>query len=92
MWSQSALGRMDMGKMASADPTLLLKAQKDPQFWKAIKEISDNPTSTEVRLLSPSQGHLLTCNPPCGPFCFRSCKSGWKIQISGLSSEKCGSK
>lgn len=25
------------------DPMILMKAQKDPQFWKAINEISNDP-------------------------------------------------
>jgi len=62
LWSQSALGRMDMGKMSQMDPQILFQAQKDPQFWKAIKEISDNPTSPEVLMKwldDPKMGPLV---------------------------------
>ena len=48
MWSKSALGKMDMGAISQLDPTILFQAQKDPNFWKAIKEISDSPNSSEV--------------------------------------------
>ena len=50
MWSKSALGKMDMGAISQLDPTILFQAQKDPNFWKAIKEISDSPNSSEVRM------------------------------------------
>eukprot|EP00955_Chlamydomonas_euryale_P086458 364215-Chlamydomonas_euryale.AAC.13 len=30
------------------DVSMLDRAQRDPQFWKAIKEIADNPTDLSV--------------------------------------------
>ncbi|KAF6264383.1 hypothetical protein COO60DRAFT_1485872 [Scenedesmus sp. NREL 46B-D3] len=45
-WSSSAMGAIDMSVLAQmADPEVVVKAQKDPEFYKCIREISDNPTS-----------------------------------------------
>jgi len=48
VWSRSALGGMDFGKLSNMDVSMLDRAQRDPQFWKAIKEIADNPTDLSV--------------------------------------------
>lgn len=46
MWRMSALGRMDMSYLLkSTDPQVIMRAQQDPKFWVAIKEISTTPSS-----------------------------------------------
>lgn len=45
-WMSSALGSIDMSILSRmADPQMVAQAQKDPEFYKAIKEISENPTN-----------------------------------------------
>eukprot|EP00197_Chlamydomonas_leiostraca_P002988 CAMPEP_0202867382 /NCGR_PEP_ID=MMETSP1391-20130828/9315_1 /ASSEMBLY_ACC=CAM_ASM_000867 /TAXON_ID=1034604 /ORGANISM="Chlamydomonas leiostraca, Strain SAG 11-49" /LENGTH=283 /DNA_ID=CAMNT_0049547425 /DNA_START=91 /DNA_END=942 /DNA_ORIENTATION=+ len=45
VWQQTALGAIDTSQLAqSLPPEVLLRAQRDPQFWAAIREISDNPS------------------------------------------------
>ncbi|KXZ45660.1 hypothetical protein GPECTOR_52g59 [Gonium pectorale] len=46
MWGMSMLGRLDLSTMMrSMDPQIIFRAQKDPKFWVAIREISTSPTS-----------------------------------------------
>ena len=47
-WTQTAMGAIDMSVLSQmADPMIVAQAQKHPEFYRYIKEISDNPT-TEV--------------------------------------------
>ncbi|KAG1659899.1 hypothetical protein FOA52_006605 [Chlamydomonas sp. UWO 241] len=48
LWSRSALGGMDFGKLSNTDMSKLDAAQRDPMFWKAIKEIADNPSDPSI--------------------------------------------
>lgn len=49
-WSQSAMGRIDMSYLARVmDPMVLARAQKDPDFYKCIREVSENPTPETLR-------------------------------------------
>mmetsp|Transcript_36887 Transcript_36887/g.82035 ORF Transcript_36887/g.82035 Transcript_36887/m.82035 type:complete len:274 (+) Transcript_36887:119-940(+) len=61
MWAQSALGRIDMNRMSATDINILNRAQKDPNFWRAIKEISDSPSPEVMRkwLDDPAIGPLV---------------------------------
>lgn len=44
-WSQSALGTIDMRQLAEmVSPEDIAKAQADPDFYRAIREISESPT------------------------------------------------
>lgn len=44
-WGQSALGAIDMKQLAEmVSPEVIAAAQADPQFYVAIKEISESPT------------------------------------------------
>eukprot|EP00879_Flechtneria_rotunda_P021725 GHRR01022909.1.p1 GENE.GHRR01022909.1~~GHRR01022909.1.p1 ORF type:complete len:149 (+),score=21.33 GHRR01022909.1:1044-1490(+) len=62
-WSMSAMGAIDMSALSQlADPRTVVEAQKDPEFYKCIREISDNPTSeTMSRWLDhPKLGPLVS--------------------------------
>lgn len=49
MWSQSALGKLDLSYLLkTSDPSIIVRAQKDPRFWVAIREISTNPSSETI--------------------------------------------
>lgn len=38
-WSQSALGAVDMGRLAQmASPEVVARAQKDPEFYKVFDD------------------------------------------------------
>jgi hypothetical protein len=44
-WGKSALGAIDMGQLAEmVSPEVIARAQADPDFYKAIKAISESPT------------------------------------------------
>jgi hypothetical protein len=44
-WGQSALGTIDMRQLAEmVDAEAIAKAQADPDFYRAIREISESPT------------------------------------------------
>ncbi|GLC69151.1 hypothetical protein PLESTF_000795500 [Pleodorina starrii] len=44
-WNASLLGKLDMSFMfEKVDPQIVMKAYNAPQFWVAIREISENPT------------------------------------------------
>lgn len=44
-WSQSMLGKLDMGQFQkSVSPEVIMRAQKDPNFYKMIKEIEADPS------------------------------------------------
>lgn len=47
-WSQSLLGRFDMKSLQSVPPEALMAAQRDPSFYQAIKELSDDPSSATM--------------------------------------------
>ncbi|GFR44845.1 hypothetical protein Agub_g6188, partial [Astrephomene gubernaculifera] len=45
MWATGVLGRVDLSYLLqSTDPGVILRAQRDPKFWLAIKEITGSPT------------------------------------------------
>ncbi|KIZ04474.1 hypothetical protein MNEG_3487 [Monoraphidium neglectum] len=49
-WGQSAMGRIDMSYLARVmDPMVLNRAQKDPDFYKCIREVSENPTPATLQ-------------------------------------------
>jgi hypothetical protein len=49
-WAASAMGRIDMSYLARVmDPQVLNRAQRDPEFFKAIREISDSPTPATLQ-------------------------------------------
>ncbi|GBF96739.1 hypothetical protein Rsub_09481 [Raphidocelis subcapitata] len=49
-WSQSAMGRIDMSYLGRVmDPNVLNRAQRDPEFFKCIREISDDPTPATLQ-------------------------------------------
>lgn len=48
-WGQTALGKINLDRLSSmSNPEIIMRAQRDPEFYKAIKEISDNPTSATM--------------------------------------------
>jgi hypothetical protein len=62
-WGQSALGAIDLGQLqALVDPETIARAQADPEFYRAIREISESPTPDVLaRWIShPRIGPLVT--------------------------------
>ncbi|KAG2496004.1 hypothetical protein HYH03_005926 [Edaphochlamys debaryana] len=62
MWGMSALGKLDMSYLINTtDPQVLMRAQQDPQFWVAIREISTSPSPDVLSkwLDHPSIGPLV---------------------------------
>ncbi|EFJ45144.1 hypothetical protein VOLCADRAFT_106101 [Volvox carteri f. nagariensis] len=57
MWEASFLGRVDLTYLFDkVDPKILLKAQADPQYWVAIKEIASDPGAMRKWLDDPNLG------------------------------------
>eukprot|EP00878_Enallax_costatus_P032162 GHUV01035273.1.p1 GENE.GHUV01035273.1~~GHUV01035273.1.p1 ORF type:complete len:132 (+),score=47.85 GHUV01035273.1:90-485(+) len=45
-WTQTAMGAIDMSVLSQmADPMMVAQAQKHPEFYRCIKEISDTPSA-----------------------------------------------
>lgn len=62
-WGASALGAIDLGELAKmVSPEVVAAAQADPQFYAAIREISESPTPDVLaRWIShPTIGKLVT--------------------------------
>ncbi|GIL50735.1 hypothetical protein Vafri_6885 [Volvox africanus] len=57
MWEASFLGRVDLTYLfEKVDPMVLMKAQADPRYWVAVKEIATDPANMGKWLDDPNLG------------------------------------
>jgi hypothetical protein len=76
MFNESALGRINMDQIIKNIPMdVIARAQQDPNFYKAIKEISDSPTSATMQA---SRGGTIAESLRLGPCSVAvACCGGW---------------